>query len=88
MRYIKNNFLDGPRQDAYDLVTGTWQPRRSNEVSIASGVGDDAADWLRDKRDVASRLAPWVVLATLTILTLTFMFPDFVSRESLRLPLT
>ena len=30
MRYVKNNFLDGPRQDAYDLVTGTWQPRKGD----------------------------------------------------------
>ncbi|KAI8459842.1 pyridoxal phosphate-dependent transferase [Phakopsora pachyrhizi] len=24
MRYVKSNFLDGPRQDSYDLVTGSW----------------------------------------------------------------
>ncbi|CAH7680930.1 pyridoxal phosphate-dependent transferase [Phakopsora pachyrhizi] len=24
MRYVKNNFLDGPRQDSYDLVTRSW----------------------------------------------------------------
>lgn len=30
MRYVKNNFLDGPRQDAYDLVTGTWVPRKGD----------------------------------------------------------
>lgn len=26
VRYLKNNFFDGPRQDAYDLVTGSWRP--------------------------------------------------------------
>lgn len=31
IRYIKNNFLDGPRQDAYDLVTGSWIPRKGQE---------------------------------------------------------
>ncbi|KAF1816845.1 putative phosphoinositide phosphatase [Eremomyces bilateralis CBS 781.70] len=25
-RYVKNNFLDGPRQDAYDLFLGTYLP--------------------------------------------------------------
>ncbi|KAG8532985.1 uncharacterized protein KY384_001767 [Bacidia gigantensis] len=25
-RYVKNNFGDGPRQDAFDLFTGTFQP--------------------------------------------------------------
>ncbi|CCA67182.1 probable SAC1-recessive suppressor of secretory defect [Serendipita indica DSM 11827] len=27
VRYIKNNYFDGPRQDAFDLFTGTWVPR-------------------------------------------------------------
>ncbi|KAH9458215.1 hypothetical protein Pst134EB_010516 [Puccinia striiformis f. sp. tritici] len=26
MRYVKNNFMDGPRQDSYDLFTGAWVP--------------------------------------------------------------
>lgn len=26
MRYLKNNFFDGARQDAFDLVTGVWTP--------------------------------------------------------------
>ncbi|KIM31856.1 hypothetical protein M408DRAFT_327265, partial [Serendipita vermifera MAFF 305830] len=26
-RYFKNNYFDGPRQDAFDLFTGTWIPR-------------------------------------------------------------
>ncbi|TFK57545.1 hypothetical protein OE88DRAFT_1651318, partial [Heliocybe sulcata] len=28
MRYVKNNYFDGPRQDGYDLMTGVWRPRR------------------------------------------------------------
>ncbi|CAH7669007.1 SacI homology domain-domain-containing protein, partial [Phakopsora pachyrhizi] len=27
MWYVKNKFLDGPRQDSYDLVTGSWNPK-------------------------------------------------------------
>lgn len=26
-RYVKNNYFDGPRQDAFDLFTGAWVPR-------------------------------------------------------------
>ncbi|KFH43869.1 Phosphoinositide phosphatase-like protein [Hapsidospora chrysogenum ATCC 11550] len=29
-RYFKNNFLDGPRQDAYDLFLGSYQPGVTN----------------------------------------------------------
>ncbi|GAA6005280.1 hypothetical protein JCM11491_002644 [Sporobolomyces phaffii] len=83
MRYVKNNFLDGPRQDAYDLVTGTWRPRRASEVTIGAsdvvGAGD-VGDWLRDKRDLAARSAPWVVLATVTTLFLIALFPTFISQ--------
>ncbi|KAI0728565.1 SacI homology domain-containing protein [Fomitopsis betulina] len=28
MRYLKNNFFDGARQDAYDLMTGAFVPRK------------------------------------------------------------
>ncbi|KAG9083263.1 hypothetical protein FS749_006177 [Ceratobasidium sp. UAMH 11750] len=27
-RYLKNNYFDGPRQDAFDLMTGAWVARR------------------------------------------------------------
>ena len=26
VRYLKNNFFDGARQDGFDIVTGTWTP--------------------------------------------------------------
>lgn len=32
IRYVKNNYLDGPRQDAYDLVTGAWVPRKGEHT--------------------------------------------------------
>jgi hypothetical protein len=28
MRYLKNNYFDGPRQDAFDLFSGAFIPRR------------------------------------------------------------
>lgn len=32
MRYIKNNFLDGPRQDSFDLFTGAWVSPSSSSL--------------------------------------------------------
>ena len=34
MRYLKNNFFDGTKQDAFDLVTGTWVPGKSPSASL------------------------------------------------------
>ena len=28
MRYVRNNFFDGDRQDAYDLLTGAWVAKK------------------------------------------------------------
>jgi hypothetical protein len=28
MRYVKNNFFDGDRQDSYDILTGAWVEKR------------------------------------------------------------
>jgi hypothetical protein len=86
MRYIKNNFLDGPRQDAYDLITGTWQPRNNpSELSMIGGGrrggGENVGDWLADKRDLGIRAAPWVVLTSLTSLFLVVFAPSFISRK-------
>ncbi|BGP26710.1 Phosphoinositide phosphatase sac1 [Rhodotorula toruloides] len=66
IRYIKNNFLDGPRQDAYDLVTGTWVPKKGEELG-----------WT-DKRELAVRAAPWILLFGLFALFITFFAAAFV----------
>ncbi|KAF9023437.1 hypothetical protein BDZ89DRAFT_1069917 [Hymenopellis radicata] len=34
VRYLKNNYFDGPRQDGFDLVTGTWVPRKGPTSSL------------------------------------------------------
>lgn len=64
IRYVKNNFLDGPRQDAYDLVTGTWVPTK----------GGDEIGWLGDKRDVMIRAVSRSALA------LPAVFPRYSSH--------
>lgn len=39
MRYVRNNYLDGARQDGFDLVTGAWTPR-GNPISTVSLLAD------------------------------------------------
>ncbi|EMD41635.1 hypothetical protein CERSUDRAFT_128571 [Gelatoporia subvermispora B] len=51
MRYLKNNFFDGARQDAYDLMTGAWVPRRGWTPSAL----------VRDDRPLIIRAAPYAM---------------------------
>ncbi|KAI0932523.1 hypothetical protein AcV5_004276 [Taiwanofungus camphoratus] len=51
MRYLKNNFFDGARQDAYDLMTGSFVPRRSWVPSAL----------VRDHRPLIIRAVPYVI---------------------------
>lgn len=36
MRYLKNNFFDGARQDGFDLMTGTWTPEHGTAGFLIS----------------------------------------------------
>lgn len=67
MRYVKNNFLDGPRQDAYDLVTGTWVPKKGE------------AQHFVDHRPVVTRMVPYLFLTSLAIFATMFMLPAFTA---------
>ncbi|KAI0803150.1 SacI homology domain-containing protein [Irpex lacteus] len=51
MRYLKNNFFDGARQDAFDLMTGTWTPAR----------GWSPASLIADRRPLITRAMPYVL---------------------------
>ncbi|KAG8740724.1 hypothetical protein FRC12_015900, partial [Ceratobasidium sp. 428] len=64
-RYLKNNYFDGPRQDAFDLMTGAWIARRFP----SSGM-----HLIMDKRSLLIRSMPHVaafsvfmILAGLTL---------------------
>lgn len=50
-RYCKNNFLDGPRQDAFDLFLGAYQPSAG---SIGSGMV------FADRRPVLIQAVPYL----------------------------
>ncbi|KAL1697459.1 SacI homology domain-containing protein [Schizophyllum commune] len=51
LRYVKNNFLDGPRQDAFDLMTGVYVPRQNPSSAMFL---------VTDRRDVVTRSMPAV----------------------------
>jgi hypothetical protein len=50
-RYCKNNFLDGPRQDAFDLFLGAYQPP-------AGGIGANFI--FADRRPVWIQAVPYI----------------------------
>ncbi|KAJ3973453.1 SacI homology domain-containing protein [Lentinula raphanica] len=65
LRYLKNNFLDGARQDAYDLFTGAWIPRR-NPSSMNFLVTDPRPLVIRSAPAIAS-FALFMICAGLTL---------------------
>ncbi|EXJ76076.1 uncharacterized protein A1O5_00584 [Cladophialophora psammophila CBS 110553] len=57
-RYIRNNFLDGPRQDGFDLFLGTYLPS-------TYGVGSSLM--FTDRRPLIIQAVPYVLAASLFI---------------------
>lgn len=49
LRYMRNNYFDGARQDAFDLVTGAWTPRK-NPITAASLLADSRTLIIRSVR--------------------------------------
>ena len=60
-RYLKNNFFDGSRQDAYDLFTGAWQPSKGLPYV--------------DQRALLVRAMPWILLFALFMLFASVVLP-------------
>ncbi|KAJ7275405.1 inositol/phosphatidylinositol phosphatase [Mycena haematopus] len=56
LRYFKNNFFDGARQDGFDLVAGNWVPRKTPSTSMFL---------ITDPRPLVTRSAP--VLASFSL---------------------
>ncbi|KAK3987074.1 phosphoinositide phosphatase SAC1 [Cladorrhinum sp. PSN332] len=52
MRYCLNNFMDGPRQDAFDLFLGAYQPS-------AGGIGSSSLVFA-DRRPVLIQAVPYI----------------------------
>ncbi|KAI9706515.1 MAG: hypothetical protein M1836_003521 [Candelina mexicana] len=69
-RYVRNNFMDGPRQDGFDLFLGTYLPSTSNGANTLQFV---------DRRPVLIQSIPYVLAASLFmvfIATFTRQLPD------------
>ncbi|KAJ9264506.1 hypothetical protein DTO195F2_2323 [Paecilomyces variotii] len=72
-RYVRNNFMDGPRQDAFDVFLGTYLPPDSTFAGMLLFV---------DRRPVIIQAIPYVLAASIfmvTLATFTRQLPDSAS---------
>jgi hypothetical protein len=63
-RYIRNNFLDGPRQDGFDLFLGTYLPS-------TYGVGSSLM--FADRRPLIIQAIPYVLAASMFIVLVALL---------------
>ncbi|WWC92502.1 uncharacterized protein L201_007461 [Kwoniella dendrophila CBS 6074] len=63
MRYIRNNFFDGDRQDAFDILTGAW-------VAKKGGIPP-----LTDTRPLLMRAMPYVLAFACTMILAAITLP-------------
>lgn len=63
-RYFKNNFLDGPRQDAYDLFLGKHLPYETMDPPF------------HDSRPITYQIIPYVFWGSLVMAVATTAFPS------------
>ncbi|KAJ5892754.1 hypothetical protein N7504_009445 [Penicillium tannophilum] len=69
-RYVRNNFMDGPRQDGFDVFLGTYLPSDSMAVNI---------QLFFDRRPLVIQAIPYVFAASLfmvLVATFTRRLPD------------
>jgi len=66
LRYLKNNYFDGARQDAFDLMTGSWTPRMGmvNAHTLVS-----------DPRPLLIRSVPYVTSVSLFMICAGLTLP-------------
>ncbi|KAG6817615.1 hypothetical protein H0H87_006243 [Tephrocybe sp. NHM501043] len=65
VRYLKNNYFDGARQDAFDLVTGTWIPRKN--PAAAMFLVTDARPLITRSVPVVASFSLFMICAGLTL---------------------
>lgn len=63
-RYMRNNFLDGPRQDGFDLFLGTYLPS-------TYGVGSSLT--FADRRPLIIQAVPYMLAASMFIVFVSIM---------------
>lgn len=67
-RYIKNNYFDGARQDAYDLFTGAWEPSKGLPPP--------------DQRALLVRAMPYVLLFALAMIVASAILPRHTAAQT------
>ena len=82
VRYLKNNFFDGARQDGFDLVTGTWTPEHGTAGFL---ISDDRPLILRavSRSNILKRFPLWL---TPFQVPYVFWFSAFMVAAGLTLP--
>ena len=63
-RYIRNNFLDGPRQDGFDLFLGTYLP---------STYGAGSSLMFTDRRPLIIQAVPYLLAASMFIVLVSLL---------------
>jgi hypothetical protein len=53
-RYCRNNFLDGPRQDAFDLFLGAYQPPPAGGIGLGLVFADRRPVWIQSVPYIAA----------------------------------
>lgn len=66
-RYFRNNFADGPRQDAYDLFLGVYLPSTTNNISSSL--------LFVDRRPILIQSIPYILYAAIFLLFAAFVLP-------------
>ncbi|KAG2231346.1 SacI homology domain-containing protein [Thamnidium elegans] len=74
VRYVKNNFLDGTRQDSFDLFLGRYK------------LGNDAAakthNLFEDHKPLRVRVVPYILIFALFMLLLNIVRPGYSGFKS------
>ncbi|KAI9444996.1 SacI homology domain-containing protein [Lactarius indigo] len=66
IRYLRNNHFDGARQDAYDLMTGAWVPRKGPSSALFL---------IADTRPLILRAVPYVLTFSLFMILAGLTLP-------------
>lgn len=69
IRYIRNNFLDGPRQDGFDIFLGNFHPYES--------IGSPFVD----HRPVYVQSVPYILLAAFLLVAAAILLPRSSERN-------
>ncbi|KAI8971960.1 SacI homology domain-containing protein [Mycotypha africana] len=72
-RYIKNNFMDGNRQDAFDLFLGNFHVDTTATASLNP---------FKDTRPLRVRVVPYILMFSLFMLALNIVRPNYSGFKS------